>query len=91
MVVACFSGFSSQWAVQKFKETQALSQYVILNLVTAVICDNSMKIVSVRASEFTTCIRRAFTKRNGSYASMIFSAINYIYKPSLSSGQNDRN
>lgn len=27
---------------------QALAQYVILNLVTAVICDNSMRIVSVR-------------------------------------------
>lgn len=27
---------------------EALAQYVILNLVTAVICDNSMRIVSVR-------------------------------------------
>ena len=31
--------------------SKALSQYVILNLVTAVICDNSMKIVSVRPAE----------------------------------------
>ena len=31
---------------------EALSQYVILNLVTAVICDNSMKIVSVQLAGF---------------------------------------
>ena len=30
---------------------KALAQYVILNLVTAVICDNSMRIVSVRHPE----------------------------------------
>ena len=45
-------GWDSSPKTESDARAQALSQYVILNLVTAVICDNSMKIVSVPPTSF---------------------------------------